>query len=664
MEEQIYEQILPYLKEMKPDSNVTGRKPNLFLKCPLCGGNANTVPMNNELFCQNKCKGDVGFIGNIVDMVRLCESDKKDLTNDEILKYLGKKYGIEVATTTEKENYFDFYKRNKFDLVPIAAGRKIPIEKDWPNKHHLDIHEWQRWEKDGINFGVKTGAISNITVVDVDQKDIPVDLKEILDKYPTLIQETNKGYHYFYQYVEMPKTRIEEYKVDIENNGGQVVIAPSEIDGLIRTFEDLKPIIPMPEELKNFLDSKIVTGPNKNLDSALEADIKNDNFRVDAIDEGNRHNIFMRMGGILRKELNIEQTAHVLGTMNNHMCNPPLAPFEIRNIVKSIDKYIDFDEKDLSVKILEYLDKVDEATARDVREALGFKKERIDIALSYLSKEGYVVKKSRMYHMIKRAEWKDIFMAEGDEVDYELPYFHHNAVIRGGDLVVIGGKTGTGKTHVAMNIIKRLTETPNAPKPHYISLESGSRFLGIAKHIGLVEGDFNWCVHFSPEDVELEKDTVTIIDWLLPNDYASTDKLYKRFAEQLSKQGGVLIVFVQLRDNGSFFAPDMLEMFPAVVAKFLYEDDEGQESYFQLTKIRESKIKGQRFGKIGCRYNWDKRELQTLDEYEEYMKLKKERMKQIKKGVDNDDSKRIVSIDEDGKGEVKSAEESGKSGVD
>ena len=85
------------------------------------------------------------------------------------------------------------------------------------------------------------------------------------------------------------------------------------------------------------------------------------------------------------------------------------------------------------------------------------------------------------------------------------------------------------------------------------------------------------------------------------------------FAEQLVKKGGVLIIFAQVMKNGEFFAKNMIDLFPSFVTKFLYEDEYGINSYFQIEKIREPKSK-MKYGKINCRYDWETRELKRVDE--------------------------------------------------
>jgi hypothetical protein len=522
-----------------------------------------------------------------------------------------------------ENNYkiLDLYEQWGFDLVPVAKDSKIPIESGWTNKEHKLKSEWESWLNDGINFGCKTGKASNTTVVDVDTKEVAEDLKIILDKIKTLKQTTAKGMHLFFKWVpELPKTRLEEYKVDIENEGGQIILYPSTVNGVKRELE-IDDIIEMPEELKKFLLDKLPVKPLKTFSEEIKEDIVNEDFNLGLVTEGNRNSSLLRIGGILRKNLNITQTDFALNVLNRTCCKPPLPLRELDNIVTSLNRYCGFDERELASKILQYLRIVEEANSRDIKEVLDLHgaegKQRVEKAIKYLVKEGFLFKKGRVYLLIKKAEWKNKVVEEGKPIDFVMPYFNDSAVFRSSDMLIIGAKTGYGKTHLAMNIIKRLAD--QGKMVHYISLESGARFLTIAEQLGLVKpnGDtlFNWCVHFSPTSVELEENTVSIIDWILPDDYAMVDKIYKYFAEQLVKKGGILIVFAQLKQDGTFFSPNMIDLFPAFVTKFLYDDEHGENSHFQITKIREAKNRI-KYNKILCKYDWDSKQLKTIEEIE------------------------------------------------
>jgi hypothetical protein len=448
----------------------------------------------------------------------------------------------------------------------------------------------------------------------VDQKPTPSELQVILDKYPTLTQNTSKGIHYIYRFTDkLPKTRIDDLKVDIETTGGQCVIYPSIIDGFQRELI-IDDIAEFPEELLTYLQSKITTPTLKTNSEQLSEDISSEDFNLGVIEEGNRNGSLIRLGGILRKELNLTQVGFALNIVNRLYCKPPLPLRELDTVIGSLEKYVTFSETDLALKILNWLKIVEEASSRDIKEGLGetstSAKQRVDKALKYLIKEGFVFKKRREFHLIKKAEWKTSLLDTGKIINFEMPYFNNYAIFREGDMTVIGARTGIGKTLISMNIIKQLSS--QGIIPYYISLESGSRFIDNGLKLGLKEGDFKWSIHFSPQDIELEENAVTIIDWLLPEDYATTDKLYKYFAEQLVKKGGTLIIFTQLKQDGNFFAPSMLEMFPAFVVKFLYEDETGINSYFQITKIREQKER-MKYGKILTYYDWQTRELKVRD---------------------------------------------------
>ena len=533
--------------------------------------------------------------------------------------------GIDVQI----DNLLDFYREQGFDLVPIAYNKKNPIESDWPNKHHKDKIEWLEWLHQGNNIGVKTGKISNIIVLDFDKKPIPEQVRQIIEDSDTLVQETNKGFHVFYKYMEdFHKCRVAKFKMDLQTDGGQVVIAPSIVNGEIRELLT-KEIKEMPKELfeilKNSSPLRTVSMPTSEKEfenlkpfekpkiDEEEIDINFDPSKIDVqtIEEGNRNNAFMMLGGVLRSDLNMYQTRKVLSIFNQYFCKPSLDNREFESIVRSLEKYYNFDEKVVAEKVYDYLRMVGEANSRDIQDALKLKKELVDKVTSFLLKEGYVYRKSRMFYATRKAEWKTDFSTEGLPVKYKMPYFYDAATFRDGDMILIAGTQKCGKSHIAMNMIKELVE--QGVSPFYISLESGNRFASISKTLQLHEGDFKWCVHYSPETIELEKDAVTIIDWLLPENHAETDKLYKYFSEQLARKKGQLIIFAQLKDDGSYFSKNMIAQFPAFVCRYFYDSEDGSSGYFQVDYMREPLRQG-KTRKIACHYDFVTKRLNRVEE--------------------------------------------------
>ena len=55
----------------------------------------------------------------------------------------------------------------------------------------------------------------------------------------------------------------------------------------------------------------------------------------------------------------------------------------------------------------------------------------------------------------------------------------------------------------------------------------------------------------------------------------------------------------------------MIKFFPALVAKFLYDDEKGENSKFEVVKVREQKQKFQGFV-IPCKYNWESKRLEKV----------------------------------------------------
>ena len=537
-------------------------------------------------------------------MVRLIEEDKKDWDNEAIEDYIVKLLSLNIISKKEINKIFNFYKQNNFSLLRLIKDGKIPVEKNWTNKEHRDIVEWKKWIDDGGNIGVRTGEISGITVIDIDSKEIP----PIFLSIETLSQETNHGFHFFFKYDdELPKTRIDSLKIDLENNGGQVVISPSSIGGFIRRI-NFKPIMKIPAELKEWLIKNLHDRPKKELN---ELPTK---LNIANIEEGNRNNLLLQLGGTFRKNLSLKDTKTALSIVNTKLCKPPLPNRELFTIVRSLNKYIEIDKREVTKKILDYIRLVGEASSRDIQQELDLEKKEIDEILNYLVKEEYVIKNKGYYKTLKKVTWKEEFSNESKLIDYKMPYFYDVALFRDSDLLILGGITKSGKSHQALNIIADLVQ--QGKKPYYVNLEAGNRFASIALQLGLKEGDFYYATEFNPEEIELEDNAITIIDWLLPKDYSATDKIIQHFSSQLVKHKGNLIVFVQLRSNGDFFAKDMIGFFPAFVSRYFYDDETGQTGYWQIDYMRESKYKRSKQMRIPCRYLWEEKRLIRIDEME------------------------------------------------
>lgn len=518
-------------------------------------------------------------------------------------------------TVYDVEALLKFYSESKFDLVPVTRHNKAPIEKDWTNKTHTDIEEWKYWLNENmLNIGVKTGARSNLTVVDFDNGEVPEEMKKMMGD--TLIQKTRQGYHYFYTYEpDLATSRIDDLKIDILNDGKQCILYPSVIDAYKREFITPLRIEKMSEDLKQFIKQRTGKVPlTRSFSEIAKEDIDTENFNMDIIPEGSRNSFMIRMGGILRKELNLNQTGYALDIVNKHFCKPSLEPKEFRAILDQLNKYVSSDLNDISAKVLKYLKIMEEATGKDVQEVTGEKKEIVDKCLAFLMREGYVIRKHRMYHAIKKAEWKEDFPVNSPEVNFKMPYFGDIAHFNYGDMILLGGRSKVGKTTTAMNFIKQFVE--QGVKPYYLYLETGSRFVKSCHALGLRHGDFHHAFVSDPSKIELEPNGVTIIDWLLIDNYAETDKVLKYFVDQLNKTNGFLIIFMQLKSDNSWFAGNMVNFFPALAARYIYDDipeTYGTTGAWEIDAIRDPKG-NKKTGNIPCIYDWKEKTLKVQTE--------------------------------------------------
>lgn len=631
----ILNHLVDYLKKKEIPIKKSGKV--VMLKCPFCNTEpmtANVIPNTSVVNCFHcKVEGKTKKY-NLMDIVKQVEGKTNE---EEIFEYLRDLLKIDVVTKKDEneiKSMLDFYEKSEFDLVPITKNGKAPIEKDWTNKSHKSQDEWLNWIKNGLNIGVKTGVTSGITVIDVDQKPIPEEVRQLVKN--VLIQETKNGFHLFFKYEkDLPKTRINDLKIDIENDGGQVVLFPSIVEGVVRKFLNSEDITKMSDALKKLLLSKIDLPNLKTNSEKIVEDIKTEDFKINPKDfqlknnnlEGMCNSSFIKLGGILRKELNLKQTEFVLNLLNTHLLEDPMEQKAIRGMMRELDKYIKFDEEELALKVLQYMRDAEDATRTDVERALEEKKIRIDKVLNYLVREGYLIRRGRSYHIIKKVEWEDNLIDIGKPIPFKVPYFHDVANFNWGDLILIGSLTEKGKTHMAMNIIKRLVV--QGVVPYYIGLEAGSRYGKIALQLGLKEGDFKHPkkIVVDPTKIELEPNAVTIIDWLMIVDKAKTDLVFSRFVEQLGKTKGFLFIFQQLKGiynqkgeliKEQWFAPNMATQFPSLATRYSYTDNgEGTYGEFIIDKARERKVTGKKIYKIPCKYDWSTKELTRIDELKE-----------------------------------------------
>jgi len=177
---------------------------------------------------------------------------------------------------------------DNYNLIPLCKNHKIPqksvsykqenLTQEQLKKHHQMILNSIGQD---INYGLLTGEINNIVVVDFDyknpdSKDVSI-AKKLFDdwskltKNPVIIKSHSGGNHLYFKYRPLKNStncvkELPNVPIDVRSNGGYIVAPPSKRDG--NSYElikgDLTDIPDMPDEIFNSLKGIDDKTPNKN----------------------------------------------------------------------------------------------------------------------------------------------------------------------------------------------------------------------------------------------------------------------------------------------------------------------------------------------------------------------------------------------------------------
>lgn len=614
----VLDNIIPYLDKINYPTKQLGK--TIMIQCPACQSepfSAQKIPNAAKISCF-KCRVNM----SLIDIVKYTNPKYELSTDEEIVQYIKTLLGLNVITEQDEQDIkraLAFYHECGFSLVPVAPNAKVPIERNWPKCQHKSIEEWEQWVFNKTNVGVNCGEISGVTVIDIDSEEVYQQYKAMLN--PTLIQKSTRGYHYFYQYeAELNTANGLVPHFDVANNEHQVVIYPSIVDGVQRKFTNLVAPEKMSNELLEFIKTQQAKTPARKqlaVDDAIVDDIKCENIQLKNLD-GVCNSTWIKLGGILRKELNAGQTAWVLQLLNKKLLEKPMDFKSITAMCQQIEKYCHQDDNELAHKIVDYLMAAESAPAAEIEVGIfgerprGENKKKFSKTLVDLIKAKKIRRTNKEYKLRSQTDWKEDFISAAKPLEFKVPYFNDVANFHWGEHILIGGVKGSGKSTLVMNIIKRLVV--QGVKPYLIELEPAKKFLRTGMRLGLVEGDFYWsCI--DPMEAEIPQNSVIVIDWLLPKDYAKTDQMFYDINQKLLETNSFMIAFMQTRPKSNeWYAKDLVEFFPSLTARFILDDYyiSRDTSKFVIDKVNDPKKP--RIWEIPLIYNDETYELKLVDE--------------------------------------------------
>lgn len=127
------------------------------------------------------------------------------------------------------------YLRNGYSVIPLKANSKEPSIK-WHNymQTYMNPTLVEDFFKKENNIAVVTGAISKITVIDVDDEEKFsnfYDFNRLTGWAKTIVKSPN-GTHFWFNYDAQLKTcQVRDFGFDIKNDNTLITVPPSRIDG-------------------------------------------------------------------------------------------------------------------------------------------------------------------------------------------------------------------------------------------------------------------------------------------------------------------------------------------------------------------------------------------------------------------------------------------------
>ena len=236
------------------------------------------------------------------------------------------------------------YAQQGMSVIPLVPKDKKPLIYSWKEfqSKHMGIGDMKGHWKDSpeSNIGIVTGAISGITVIDIDGQEGLDSLKDAGIHLPnTHIVKTPKGWHFYYKYNNLFKTGAGFLKnVDVRNDAGYVVAPPSLVTN--KNYEVLETnggrfsefgVVP-----EQFLGKQPKTVQPTDKDSV-------DPWVTDALEngapEGQRDVTATRLAGYFWARGIQEDILPSILTGFGEKCTPPMSEVDLARIAKSVSRY-------------------------------------------------------------------------------------------------------------------------------------------------------------------------------------------------------------------------------------------------------------------------------------------------------------------------------------
>lgn len=236
------------------------------------------------------------------------------------------------------------------ELLRLKKNGKAPLVAGSFNGE--DKAEVKKWVAEGGNYGILTGKLSGIAVIDIDTHNGVSgadNLKEFCEKYDIELPDTKTvmtpsgGLHLYYNLpekyndVQFIQNHKELEGVDFQTHGRYVVGWGSTIDGLKYQVINNQPIADLPAKWFDIFTDKTIQKKNKKRERKFTANLLGD--IIAGCDEGGRNNFLTQIiGKLFATGLEHEEVRVWALYVNQISLNPPLSEEEVLRTYESVRK--------------------------------------------------------------------------------------------------------------------------------------------------------------------------------------------------------------------------------------------------------------------------------------------------------------------------------------
>ena len=461
-----------------------------------------------------------------------------------------------------------------WSIIPINPKSKRPIVK-WKHfiKYAAQPEQLEAWwgENPNANIGVVTGSISNLTVIDIDEYEVPGTLAYMKELYADATEDPTPpwehtvtartpsgGYHWFFQHRDDMVSRRVIPAVDCKTEGGYVVISPSRLNGRRYSWERPpfnKTGIVVPSVFPAVYESLFSVKKNS---SCMEEEDCTPSRVVDFGKGSRDESLFHVANSLVKGNCNMENVKTVLYALGD-ACVPPFPKREIdAKIISALGRGVDR-LGSLAEEIREWVNGANgvwtyELLDRDLK--VFTKQERANrrVVIHRLCEEGIVEpaggRAGTYRRVLADAETIDfINVVESDIYDsFEFPLGEENLFrLMPKNIIIVSGSPDSGKTAYMMNLVyKNQHKFPI----QYNSSEMGAlEFRARLKQFpNIMLDEWNFVAKERGGDFHdiIQPDGINIVDFLEMHDnFYEVGKHIKRIFDRL-RDG---VAFIALQKN-------------------------------------------------------------------------------------------------------------------